>query len=230
MSSDMPVMLLVGGKGERLRPLTDDRPKPLVEVASRPILAHILDHLISQKLNRFIFCTGYLSEKIAKFANDDYPSLDICCVDSGDVDIATRILDGWPADAERILVVYGDTLADVNVASRLEAHLQGEKPMSMVGYRLQLGYGLMTVDGEVVSDFVEKPFLEGLINIGFIILEESMKRRLSLCEKFEDFLLSSVEDGLVGVYEHAGRHATINNLAELYMVEESMQKEMGRKS
>ena len=61
---DRSVIILCGGKGMRLRPLTDKIPKPLVEINNAPILSYIIKHLQKYNFNKYIIATGYKSEKI----------------------------------------------------------------------------------------------------------------------------------------------------------------------
>ena len=57
-NQDIKVVILCGGKGERMRPITSDIPKPLLEIKEKPILSYIIDHLAKYKFNDFIFATG----------------------------------------------------------------------------------------------------------------------------------------------------------------------------
>ena len=64
MKSNVTALILCGGKGERLRPLTESTPKPLVCINNRPILSYLLDHIKSFEISDVVVATGYLSDKI----------------------------------------------------------------------------------------------------------------------------------------------------------------------
>ena len=65
--AELPVVILCGGKGLRLRPVTNDVPKPLIKIQNKPILYYIINHLRKYKIKNFIIATGYKSKKIEDF-------------------------------------------------------------------------------------------------------------------------------------------------------------------
>ena len=68
-------IILCGGKGLRLRPITKDIPKPLIKIGEKPILFYIIKHLLKYKIKNFIIATGYKSKKIEDFMINTFPSL-----------------------------------------------------------------------------------------------------------------------------------------------------------
>ena len=95
-NNNIKTILLCGGKGERLYPLTSDIPKPLVKIKDKSILSHIIDHLFKFDMNDLIILTGYKSEKIKSYVEEKYVNSNIQIIDSGDVDIIQRIKDALP--------------------------------------------------------------------------------------------------------------------------------------
>ncbi len=63
----MKVLILCGGKGERLRPFTDDIPKPLIEINNKPILGYVIDHILAFGIDEIIIAVGYRSNKIQEY-------------------------------------------------------------------------------------------------------------------------------------------------------------------
>ena len=63
------VLILCGGKGERLRPFTEEVPKPLIEINNKPILGYIIDHILSFGINDIVIATGYRSNKIQEYVD-----------------------------------------------------------------------------------------------------------------------------------------------------------------
>ena len=71
----MKAVILLAGLGTRLRPHTYSKPKPLVPVAGKPVLGHILDNLVGLKIEETIFIVGYLGEQIEKYVKEQYPKM-----------------------------------------------------------------------------------------------------------------------------------------------------------
>ena len=71
----LPALILCGGKGLRLRPITKDNPKPLIKINNKPILYYIISHLQKQGIKDFIIATGYKSNKIEAFMRKDFKKL-----------------------------------------------------------------------------------------------------------------------------------------------------------
>src|SRR5688500_12009787 len=122
--NDVTAILLCGGKGERLRPLTETAPKVLTPLDGRPLLSHLMSYLAAGGIERFFVCTGYMAADVERFvAESARPSWAVTCVDSGvDASITDRIADARQYVAGRALVCYGDTLANVDLGRLYEAH------------------------------------------------------------------------------------------------------------
>ena len=93
ITSDITALILCGGKGERLRPLTEEIPKPLVPINGRPILSYLIDHIKKYNISNIVIAAGYQSNKIKGFFNNKDKELNVSIIDSGDVDIISRIKD-----------------------------------------------------------------------------------------------------------------------------------------
>ena len=81
------VLILCGGKGERLKPITKTLPKPLAKIHNKPILGHQITYLQNQGICEFILATGYKSELIEEYISYSYHNLNVRFVNSGDVDM-----------------------------------------------------------------------------------------------------------------------------------------------
>jgi NDP-sugar pyrophosphorylase family protein len=113
---DFPVIILCGGRGRRLRPLTDSIPKPLVSLAGKPLLGYIIDALRAQGARRLVFCVGYRAQAVVDFAQKycDPDQFNIDFVDSGaNADIVVRLRDAARAAPDGFFFLYGDAIADV---------------------------------------------------------------------------------------------------------------------
>ena len=166
-----PVVILCGGRGTRLRERTETVPKPLVEIGGRPIVWHVIGIYAAQGFDRFLLATGYLGERIERFAAEEsWPErVTVECVDTGlDTPTGGRIA----ALGERLAggtfcATYADGVADVALGTLLEEHSESGLAATVTVVRPNLQWGVAELDGGRVSAFVEKPRSEHWINGGF---------------------------------------------------------------
>jgi len=126
MSSATTAFVLVGGKGTRLRSVVSDRPKPMADVAGRPFLEHLLDYWISQGVEQFVLCVGYMSEFISNHFGSHYKGSGIeYSVDEGELGTGGALsfaLSKFPQSGN-FLVLNGDTYFPIPIPE-LEAGLK----------------------------------------------------------------------------------------------------------
>lgn len=216
----MQAILLCGGKGIRLKPLTDALPKPLIPVRGRPIVDYIVSHLEKHGVTDIIVAAGYKSQEFHEhFASHSH----VRVVDSGDVDIIERLRCCAPLIQGDFLVLYGDTLSDVDLGALITFHrAQGER-VTVTAWPLRTQFGLMDLNAEgKVASFQEKPQLDKWINIGYFYFAREMLERLENFERFEDFLRHLVEVAQINAYRHTGVHVTINTRKELEEAEDNI--------
>src|SRR5437588_7803273 len=174
---------MAGGEGSRLRPLTSTRPKPLVPVAGRPIMEHILLLLRKHHLREVVATVQYLGASIRNYfgdGSDSGVSLSYSVEDSplgtaGSVRLAEEQL------KETFVVISGDALTDIDLGAAIRFHRQ-RKSMATIGLKPvpnPLEYGVVVVDdGGAVQRFLEKPswgeVFSDLANTGIYILEPAV--------------------------------------------------------
>ena len=105
-NNKLKAVLLCGGKGERLYPLTDKTPKPLVKINDKPILSYIIDHLEKYNIMDLIVLTGYKSNKIESYLREANRKPNIQIIDSGEVDIIKRIQDALHFIDDDFMLLY----------------------------------------------------------------------------------------------------------------------------
>src|SRR5258708_4415144 len=105
--SELTAVILCGGKGERLKPFTDQLPKALVPLSGKPLLHHLMNYLSVSGVSRFVLCVGYKAECIERFV-DQYakPEWDVVYVNSGDASMADRLLDARRNIPGQALICY----------------------------------------------------------------------------------------------------------------------------
>jgi len=205
-------VVLCGGQGVRLRPLTHDVPKPLVQIRGRPIINFIVEHLATQGISDITLAAGYKAGMLV----EHFTGSTIRVVDTGDQDIAERIRQLDDGSARDLLVVYGDTLSDVDFAKLLDSHRKAGLPATVTVWPLRSSFGLFKLDdASRVTDYEEKPVLDRWINIGYFIFSRSALDVVSSSDTFEQALRQLVATKSLNAYTHRGLHVTVNTRAEL---------------
>jgi mannose-1-phosphate guanylyltransferase len=173
----MKAVVLVGGEGTRLRPLTETIPKPLIPLVDRPFLEHVLDHLARYRVEEVLLSSPYLEEVFAAFLPGPAAGPRVTWITEptplgtgGAVANAARRLD------EAFLVLNGDILTDLDLSALVARHRETAAVATITLSRVDDArpYGLVTVDGTGrVREFREKPerAVAGLVNAGTYVLE-----------------------------------------------------------
>ena len=214
-------LILCGGKGERLKPITKKIPKPLAEINKKPLLGHQIDYLTNQGISNFVLATGYKAELIEEYISSNYSNLDIKLSNSGDVDIMKRITNCKNNLNNNFLVCYGDTLANINLNMLYKFHANHISSATVASYQIQSQFGTLIIDKNgKVSKFLEKPLLDVWINIGFFILNKRLIEKSS--NNFVEFIENLAKNNELFSYKHKGLHITVNTLTELEQAEKNI--------
>jgi NDP-sugar pyrophosphorylase family protein len=168
----MKAMILAGGLGTRLRPLTFSIPKPLLPVGERPILQIIIEQMKTAGIENIILATGYQAELIRAFCGDGKKfGVRICYVHedqplgtAGPLSLARQYI----RPEELFLVMNGDIITKLDFAEFLKAgHAnQADLTVGYTKYIYRSPFGVLSVDGDTVQGIVEKPCQEYAINAG----------------------------------------------------------------
>jgi glucose-1-phosphate cytidylyltransferase len=190
------VAILAGGVGSRLSEETESKPKPMVEIGGRPILWHIMKHYYRYGFDDFVIALGYKGDSIKRW------TLDLAAIQGditvrvgpGQVEMLEGARDDWVMTlvdtgldtqtggrVKRLaphlgdgtfMLTWGDGVSDVDLPRLLEFHRSHGKLATMTAVRPPARFGHIQLDGEVVSEFSEKPQArEGWINGAFFVLE-----------------------------------------------------------
>jgi glucose-1-phosphate cytidylyltransferase len=187
-------------------------PKPLVPLNGTPLLHHLLRYLKFSGVDKFVLCVGHLAEQIERFARGlEGFAGSITCVNSGEASMIDRILDARRHVADRALVCYGDTLANVDVAALEELHVGSGALATVTVYPFHSPFGIVEIDhGGRVTAFREKPILPHWINIGFLLCEPEALDHMARGSDLDQFLTKLSRAGRLSAYRHGGRHLTVN--------------------
>lgn len=192
----MKVIILAGGLGSRLAEETEIKPKPMVEIGEYPILWHILRHYSYYGLHEFYVALGYKGEYVKRYFLDyttlsgsislntgsgkilshehDAESWILHLIDTGALTMTggrVKRLQDYIGD-EPFMLTYGDGVSDVNISSVLNFHKEHKKLGTITAVRPPARFGLLDMEGDLVTAFSEKPQMgEGWINGGFMVLQ-----------------------------------------------------------
>ena len=125
----MIAVILAGGKGSRLGSLTKVTPKPMIKIAGKPILWHILKILSSQGIKEFIICLGYKGDVIKKYISELNFDFKVKCINTGQNTLTARriFLIKNEIHSDRFLMTYGDGVSDINISKLIKLHNKKKK-------------------------------------------------------------------------------------------------------
>jgi glucose-1-phosphate cytidylyltransferase len=203
----MQTVVLCGGRGTRAYPHTLELPKPLLEVAGRPILHHVLEIYAIQGVRRFILAAGYKAELIRQFTQGLPPEWDVLVIDTGEEsNTGTRILRCRDALEGRFFATYGDGLGNVDLGRSLDVHSSSQAAVTITTVPLPSQYGTLDIDlSGRVRLFKEKPRLQDhWINGGFFVMEPRVFNRWEGEDLEKDVLPALASAGDLQAYRHDG--------------------------
>jgi len=181
-------VVMAGGFGTRLRPLTDDLPKPMLPVGSKPLLELILNQLRDAGIKHVNVATHYRADLIADHFKDGQDfGLDIRYVRE-DQPLGTAGALGLLEESDDPLVVInGDILTRVDFRAMHSFHREhgADLTIGVRQYEFRVPYGVVNTDGVVVTGISEKPVLRQFINAGIYLLDPSVSRLVPNRQRYD---------------------------------------------
>ena len=169
------VVLMVGGLGTRLRPLTENTPKPMLKVGGKPILETIVKRFVEDGFTNITMCLGYKSNVIQDYfrdgsgfgANIDYIVEEKRMGTAGALTLLEKRLDN------PFFVMNGDLLTNINFEKMLDFHVEHNSKATMCvrEYDIEVPYGVVNVANENITSIIEKPIHSFFVNSGIYLLE-----------------------------------------------------------
>lgn len=245
--SPIPLVILAGGLGTRLREETEFKPKPMVQIGGKPILWHIMKYYSCWGVNEFIICTGYKGEQIKNYflnyqnINSDV-SVDLSSGTSKVLNSALNenwkvtVVDTGPLTptggrinkiqdyikSETFFCTYGDGVANVNIDSLLDLHLKNESVATLTAVQPLSRFGVIDFgkNGQVAS-FREKPRLDTWINGGYFVFNRRIFDYLSdECSLELEPLAKLANSGELSAFQHHGFWQPMDTLRESHFLNE----------
>ena len=176
---DNPVFIMAGGFGSRLRPLTDSCPKPMLPLGDKPLLEHIVRRFMSQGFWNFYVSTHYMPDVITNhFGDGSDLGVSIKYVTEKEPLGTGGAIGLLPTDINTLplIMMNGDILTDVDFTEILSSHTEAgaDATMCLREHQTSVAYGVVSVEGNVVVDMLEKPTYSHLINTGIYVLSNEL--------------------------------------------------------
>jgi glucose-1-phosphate cytidylyltransferase len=167
-------VILCGGRGTRAYPHTSEIPKPLMEIAGRPVLRHVMEIYAEQGCTRFVLAAGYGAESIRAYARSVPSGWNVEVVDTGeDTHKGDRVRAVRDLLSDTFFVTYGDGVGDVDLEALVSFHRSHPGIATITTVPLPSQYGTLDANETgKVTGFLEKPTLtDHWINAGFMVMD-----------------------------------------------------------
>lgn len=184
----LQAMIMAGGSGTRLRPLTDELPKPMLPVGDRPLMELIIEQLRQTGIRRVNIATHYQREKITShFGDGEKFGIELNYVDEDRPLGTAGALGLMECPDEPLLVINGDILTRVNFRAMLDFHREhgADLTVAVRKYDMQVPYGVVECEGHTVCRLREKPLLSFFVNAGIYLLEPVVHRYIPNGQHFD---------------------------------------------
>ncbi len=224
--------VLAGGKGERLRPLTNSIPKPLVEVAGKPILQYNIELLCRHGVREVVLGTGHLHQKIEEFFGNGkkFGASITYSVEKEPLGTGGALLAAAQMLDSRFFMLNGDNIANFHLTEMGREHIANSAlgTIALTAVEDVSGFGVAAVDGKKITEFVEKPqpgkAPGNLVNAGTYVLEkkalEFLPPGFSLIEK--TVFPALARRGALFAHIHKGAWFTTDTLERLARAEKGV--------
>jgi len=212
----MKAIILAGGLGTRLRPLTDATPKPLLPIQGKPIIEHAIENFKKHNITDIILSIGYMSDKIKEYFGDGSKwdvNISYCIEDKplGTGGAIKKAAEGIKDDM--FLAINGDNLAGFDWTDIINSHNRNNAQVTLSLFPVEdvTQFGIAELDGEIILNFIEKPTIEeapsNLNNAGGYVISLAVLKMLpeGVSSIERDLFEKLVKDGTVFSHQHNGQ-------------------------
>ena len=203
---DIPAIILCGGKGTRLRDVTEILPKPMVAIGEQPIVWHIMKTFAAFGVRRFILCLGYKREVFVDYFMNYHLRTSDATIKLGHTPQITFYNESAESDwvvtlagtglesmtgcrvfraakylkpeDKRFFLTYGDGVCDLDINALLKTHEKNQKLLTLTAVHPEARFGQLLFDGDTLSGFEEKPLKgDDYINGGYMVVERDFVQK-----------------------------------------------------
>lgn len=221
--SRLPIdaVLMAGGKGERLRPLTEKTPKPLLPVGNKAIIDYNINSLISYGIKNISVTVNYLKEQLIDHFKNPISGIHVKTVCEptflgtiGSVQFVDRF------ENETVLIMNSDLFTNINIEDMFVHYMNNNADVSVaaIPYSISVPYGIFETEGREIKSIIEKPTYNYYANGGiYLIKKELLDKYITNGEHLDatDFIQRAIQDGRKIVrFPHSGYWIDIGNKQE----------------
>ena len=222
------ILIMAGGFGKRMMPLTEQIPKPMLMVGDKPILEHIIINAKAQGFKKFVISLHYLGELISDYFGDG-SNLGVSISylhESEPLGTAGALSLIEPEPELPFIITNGDIISDINYGNFLDFHdsNKSQATMAIKKYELQNPYGVVNTKGLEIISFEEKPIHVSYVNAGMYVLNPSSLRYLRKnqpCDMPDFFNLLISKNHVVTAYPIHETWADVGRPIDLSEINES---------
>lgn len=225
METSLQAVILAGGRGTRLSPLTDDTPKPLMKVLGKTVLEHVLEKAAASGAAHAVVTTGYLPWRIEAGAKKSGNMAVSYHREASPRGTAGAVKDAYDGKSGAVLVLCGDGIVTFDLAAAVAFHHEKHADVTVVAHESAnpLAYGVITTDADGrVRGFTEKPpwsrVTSGLVNTGIYVLDPAVLANVPADKPYdfarELFPKLMRDGGKLYAYRAAGDWLDIGSLEE----------------
>ena len=194
-------VLMAGGQGERLRPLTDNTPKPMLKVGNKPIIEHNIDNLMVHGIDNYFITVNYLAEQIIDyFGNGEKKEINIQCIKEtkplGTIG-SISLIQNFHNDT--ILIMNSDLFTNINYEDFYLNFINENADMSVasIPYNISVPYAILNLKNGTISSFEEKPTYTYYANAGIYLIKRELLNTIPINEHFNttDFIQALIDNG-----------------------------------
>lgn len=221
------VVIMAGGRGQRLKPLTDLTPKPLLNVGNKPIIEHNIDRLINYGVDTFHISLGYLGYMIKDYFGDgDNKNVSISYVEEdtalGTLGAASLIKEFCH---EYVLIMNSDLLTNIDFEDFFRSFISAGADMAVasIPYQVNIPYAVLETSNTFIKSFKEKPTYTYYSNAGIYLLKREIIQEIPTNSHYNatDLMESLIKAGseiihypLLGYWLDIGKHDDYNKAQE----------------
>lgn len=203
-------IIMAGGRGKRLSPLTDETPKPLLKVANTYLIEHVILHLVKFGIKKIIISVNYLGDKIKKeIGNGEKYGVSVSYINekfSMGTAGSISMIDKFSSDS--YLITNADVLTDIDFEKMYKSHLENNSDITVASneYRVSVPYAVFEMDNNKVISSVEKPVKSFKTNAGIYLVKTNEIKKIP--NKFYNMtdLIDDIidENGTISTFEIKG--------------------------
>lgn len=193
-------VLMAGGKGERLRPLTEKTPKPLLNMGGKPIIDYIVEHIISFGVRNISVTVNYLKDQIVNHFEKPQNGVQVkCFAEPKFLGTIGSICYVENFENETVLLMNSDAITDLNLEDFYLHFKEHDADMSIaaVPYTISVPYGILDLEGRDVKGVLEKPTYNYYANTGIYLIKRELLKLIPVGEFFNatDFMEMLISNG-----------------------------------